>query len=79
MSTPTKQDDRHEYIEVKPDYESDPEEPKDPWWYWFRIELPDKPQEKLRFFGVILMILAGEIGFGFTFGMILRSIFGWPF
>lgn len=79
MSTPTKQDDRHEFIEVKPDYESELEEPEHPWWYWFRVEIPQEVEQRWRFFGLILMILAGEIGSGFIIGTILRSIFGWPF
>jgi hypothetical protein len=88
LSTPTKQDDRHQFIEVKPDYSPEPEEeiePEDPtpdeehpWWYWFRVELPP-PKHRREFFGLICFILAAEIAVGYLIGQIIRSIFGWPF
>jgi hypothetical protein len=78
LSTPTKNDDRHQVIEVKPDRDDEDEEQKNPWWYWFRIEMP--PQAKrAEFFGFILGIILLETAFGPVLGVILRSIFGWPF
>lgn len=93
MSTPTKQEDRHEYIEVKPDYGPDPEEPapeepeesgrnERPWrsvWWWTTFGIPEKPQQRFDFFGIILALLVLEYILGSIVGSILRSIFGWPF
>jgi hypothetical protein len=78
VTTPTKNDDRHQVIEVKPDRDEKAEEQKSPWWYWFRIEMPPKAQ-RAEFIGLILAIIVLEMTFGPVLGVILRSIFGWPF
>lgn len=55
----------------------DSEQPS-PWWYWFRIEMPPKTKRE-GFIAIILTILTAEVVFGPIIGLILRSIFGWPF
>lgn len=88
MSTPTKNDDRHEIIEVKPDYDEDEEREtiqevmktgKKPWWYWFRIDVPKKPQQRADFVALLLAVLVVEWITGPIIGWTLRGIFGWPF
>jgi hypothetical protein len=53
-------------------------ESESPWWYWFRIEVPPKTK-RFDFFMVILLIILLENSLGLIIGLILRSIFGWPF
>lgn len=86
MSTPTKQDDRHEFIEVKPDYDEDEgtiqevmEGGRKSCWQWFRIEVPKEKSQRERFFEIIVLIFILEWIAGPLIGMMLRSILGWPF
>jgi hypothetical protein len=49
-----------------------------PWWYWFRIDVPPKTS-RFEFILIVLVIIVLEMTFGPITGIILRSIFGWPF
>jgi hypothetical protein len=50
-----------------------------PWWYWFRIDVPKRSGQRADFIVLLLAILVVEGIIGPIIGIILRSIFGWPF
>jgi hypothetical protein len=53
-----------------------------PWrsfWWWCTLEIPKMSRDRTAFFWIIIAILLSEYIFGSIFGVILRSVFGWPF
>lgn len=49
------------------------------WWWWTTFELPRKQPQRGDFIIMIIAIVFAESLIGPVIGMILRSIFGWPF
>ena len=72
--TPTEEKDRHKTIEVKPERRAD----RNPWKEWFQMRIPP-PSSRPEFFLLLIVIILCEIVFGLFIGVVLRSIFGWPF
>jgi hypothetical protein len=73
LSTPTKHNEENETIQEVM------EGGRKPWWYWFRIDVPKRSGQRADFIVLLLAILVVEGIIGPIIGIILRSIFGWPF
>lgn len=53
-----------------------------PWrslWWWTTFEIPKEKKHREDFISLIVLIVILETIAGPLIGMILRSIFGWPF
>lgn len=93
MSTPTKEKPKHHLCDgklyaskkfcpvhgEKETIQDVMEGGRKPWWYWFRIDVPKRPGQRADFIALLLAILVTEWIVGPIIGIILRSIFGWPF